>query len=130
MGKLAGLTVATPSSGAYFQFDGRQSEEDIIDRDPDRLFDTVRSRYHRAMHLDIGTVQHLKPVMLMRFPPGVALIVRTVQVERDQIRLVFRRLDPLEKDDVTTLTVKWPVPLSKGLTERALLEGVIYRFIE
>src|SRR5438067_1222307 len=40
-----GLTVVTPFSGTYFQFDGRQSEDDITDHDPQRLVELkIRAR--------------------------------------------------------------------------------------
>ena len=44
-GRIAGLTVGTPSD-IYYQFDARrESEDDIIDRDPDRLeFDVAPYR--------------------------------------------------------------------------------------
>lgn len=129
-GRSEGLVVATPSD-AYFRFDGRQSEEDIVGRDPNRVMDLVRTRYHRAMHLDIGTVAKVSPVMLMRYEPGVKLVVDRVLVERERVRLVLHKKTPEEDlGFATALTVQWPVPLSRNLDERALIEAVIYRFVE
>ena len=44
--RRAGLVVVTPFGGTYFQFDGRQSEDDIVEHDPQRLFETVTTTYH------------------------------------------------------------------------------------
>ena len=41
-------------SGAHLQFNGRDSESDIIEQDPDRLADVVRNTYVRSLDLDIG----------------------------------------------------------------------------
>jgi hypothetical protein len=35
-----------------------------------------------------------------------------------------------EQDQLTSLTVKWPVPLSKSLTERETIENLIRVFVE
>ena len=116
------------SSGTYYQFDARRdSEEDIIERDPNRLVSILRQQYHRSMHLDIGTVQDVEPLMLVRYEPGVELIVRRVQIERDQVRLLFHK--DRKADLATTLTVRWPVPLSKELTESSLIDDVLTRFV-
>ena len=126
-GRIAGLTVGTPSD-IYYQFDARrESEDDIIDRDPDRLLSQLRTQYRRSTHLDIGNVQDVEPVLLVRYEPGVRLVVRKVQFERDRVRLVLNK--PEDSDMATTLTVRWPVPWSKDLTEATLIDGVLSRFI-
>lgn len=125
-GKIAGLTVTTPG-GTYYQFEAlRDSEEDIIERDPNRVIATLRNQYRRATHLDIGSVQDVEGLMLVRYEAGVELIVGKVQVERDRVRLSFHKD---RKDAVTTLTVKWPVPLSNDLTEAPLIEDLLARFV-
>jgi hypothetical protein len=99
------------SSGTYYRFDARRdSEEDIIERDPNRVVSMLRKQYHRGTHLDIGTVQDVDPLMLVRYEPGEELIDRSVQIERDQVRLLFHK--DRKADLATTLTVQWPVPLS------------------
>ena len=55
------------------------------------------------------------------------LIVSHVQIERDCVRLLLRQ--DRKSDLATTLTVKWPVPLSKELTESSLIEGILTRFL-
>jgi hypothetical protein len=130
-GKRDGLTVVTPSAGIYFQFDGRDSEDDIIDPDPQRVFDTVGKTYLRAYSLDIGTYQKVEPVLLARHEPGAELIIRSVRVESDVVRVLFDDAAAAGKGDVaTTLTVKWPVPLSSAFTERSLVENLIRRFVD
>jgi hypothetical protein len=126
-GRVAGLTVGTPSD-TYYQFDARrESEDDIIERDPNRLLTQLRTQYRRSTHLDIGNVQDVEGVLLVRYEPGVRLVVRKVQFERDRMRLVLNK--PEDSDLATTLTVKWPAPWSKDLTEATLIDGVLSRFV-
>jgi hypothetical protein len=129
-GKVTGLTVATPSLDVFYRFEGRQSQDDIVDRDPNRLVDLVRAQYQRAMHLEIGTVSSVAPLTLMQYPKGVELMVRTAQVERDRVRLTLRGSDPGQDDLATSLTIQWPTPLSAAFTERILVESLILQFLE
>lgn len=125
--RVAGLTVGTPSE-IYYQFDARRdSEDDVIDRDPNRLVSQLQTQYRRSTSLDIGNVQEVQAVMLVRYEPGVTLVVRKVQFERDRVRLMLHK--PEDSDLATTVTVKWPVPWSKDLTEATLIDGVLSRFI-
>ena len=66
-------------------------------------------------------------MMLVRYEPGVELFVRDVQFGRDHARLMLHK--DRKGDLATTLTVKWPVPLSAELTESALIDNVLSRFI-
>ena len=126
-GRVAGLTVGTPSD-IYYQFDARrESEDDVIDRDPNRLLSQLRTQYRRSTHLEIGNVQDVQAVLLVRYEPGVRLVVRKVQFERDRVRLMLNK--PEDDDLATTVTVKWPAPWSKDLTEATLIDGVLTRFI-
>lgn len=125
-GKVAGLTVATPS-GVYYQFDARRdSEDDIVGRDPNAVVTALREQYRRSTHLDIGNVKDVETVMLVRYEPGVVLVVRKVLIERDRVRLMLHNQ---AGQQATTLTVKWPAPLSKDLTESAVIEGVLDKFL-
>lgn len=126
-GRVAGLTVVTPSD-TYYQFEARRgSEEDVMERDPERLVSLLKSQYRRSTHLDINNGQDVVPVMLVRYEPGVKLVVDSVSVERDRVQLRFKK--PLDDDLATTLTVKWPAPLSKDLTEAYLIESALARFV-
>ena len=126
--RVSGLTVVTPTGTSYYQFDARRdSERDIIDRDPNGIVSEMRKQYFRSMHLDIGTVQDVEPLMLVHYSPGVALIVRKVQIERDRVRLYFHKDG--EAELATTLTVKFPTPLSNELTESPLIDDAITRFV-
>ena len=127
-GRQAGLTIATPE-GRYYEFDGPGSDEDIVDDSPNRVVDEMSTRFVRAYHLDIGIVKTITPLSLRQYEPGVILIVDSIKVERNRIRFAFRRPD---EDDAfaTSLTVEWPIPLSKTLRERDGIEGVLERFIE
>jgi hypothetical protein len=126
--RVSGLTVVTPTGTSYYQFDARRdSEEDIVDQDPNGIVSKLRKQYVRDMHLDIGNVQDVEPLMLVRYSPGVALIVRKVQIDRDRVRLHFHKDG--EADLATTLTVKFPTPLSNELTESPLIDHALTRFV-
>jgi hypothetical protein len=126
--RVSGLTVVTPTGTSYYQFDARRdSEDDIVDQDPDRIVSEMRKQYFRSMHLDNGATQDIEPLMLVRYSPGVAFIVRKVQIDRDRVRLYFHKDG--EADLATTLTVKFPTPLSNELTESPLIDGALTRFI-
>jgi hypothetical protein len=126
--RVSGLTVVTPTGTSYYQFDARRdSEDDIVDQDPDAIVSKMRTQYIRSMHLDNGAVQDIEALMLVRYSPGVALIVRKVQIERDRVRLYFHKDG--EADLATTLTVKFPAPLSNELTESPLIEDALTQFV-
>lgn len=126
--RVSGLTVVTPTGASYYQFDARRnSEEDIVDQDPNGIVSKLRKQYVRDMHLDIGNVQDVEPLMLVRYSPGVAFIVRKVQIDRDRVRLYFHKDG--EADLATTLTVKFPTPLSNELTESPLIDDALTRFV-
>lgn len=74
-----------------------------------------------------GAVQEIEPVMLVRYSPGVVFVVKQAHVERDRVRLDLHKEG--ENDLATTLTVKSPAPLSKDLTESALIESALARFV-
>ena len=125
-GKIAGLTVATPSD-IYYQFEARRdTEDDIVGRDPNAIVTALRAQYRRSTHVEIGNVTDVEPVVLVRYEPGVVLFVRKVRIERDRVRLMLYNK---AGDEATTLTVKWPVPLSKELTESAIIERVLDTFL-
>jgi hypothetical protein len=125
--RIIGLTVAT-ASGKYYQFDARRdSERDIVERDPDRIVAALREQYYRGRHLDIGPSQDVETLMLVRYEPGVEFVVRKIAIERDRVRLFFHK--DHKAGLATTLTVKWPAPLSKEFTESSLMNDVLSRFV-
>jgi hypothetical protein len=126
-----GLTVVTPNQGVFFQFDGRQGKDPVKDRDPQRILDAVNVTY-QGDGLDVRSYRRLEALFIARYDAGAALVVRTVRVDRDIVRLGFAEATgPNGADDlVVTLTVKWPVPLSKSFSERGLIENQIHRFID
>jgi len=126
-GRVAGLTVGTPSA-TYYQFEARrEAEEDVLANDPNVILSTLRGQYRRSEYLDIGHVQDVEPLMLVRYEPGVELLVKKVQIERDRVRLLLHK--DRASDLATTLTVKWPVPLTKELGESVVIEDVISRYV-
>jgi hypothetical protein len=128
-GKRTGLTVTTPSSGTYFQFDGQYSEPDIVDINPDRLMKRINDTYRRTTMLGESPVQKIEPLLLVRLDPGVELVVKTVQVEFDRVRLTFVKAGDGE-EIATGLSIKWPAPLSAALSERTNLDALIGRFVD
>ncbi|HXD21178.1 MAG TPA: hypothetical protein VN654_29405 [Vicinamibacterales bacterium] len=132
-GKQAGLTIATPE-GQYYEFAAPGPEdEDVVEQTPNEVVDEMSTRFVRAYHLDIGIVKTITPLSLRQFEPGVVLIVDSIKVDRTRIRFAFRRAGEATAAGeafATSLTVEWPVPLSKTLHERDGIEGVLQRFIE
>ena len=125
-----GLGVVTPFSGTYLQFDGRQSQDDIIDQDPQRLVDTIKTTYESDA-LDVRQYQKVEPIVVARYEVGSELLVGPIRIEGNIVRLSL--VNPRSVDDdgqpATELTVKWPTPLSKSLSERQAIEGLIAQFV-
>jgi hypothetical protein len=125
-GRVAGLTVGTPSA-MYYQFDARRdAEEDVVATDPNAIVSTLRDQYRRSAYLDLGNVQDVQAIMLVRYEPGVELVIKKVHIDRDRVRLLLHK--DRNGDLSTTLTVKWPVPLSKELSESAVIEDILDRY--
>jgi hypothetical protein len=126
--RVTGLTVATPTGTSYYQFEARRdSEKDIIAHEPEGVVSQMRDQYLRSRHLDTGAAQDVEPVMLVQYAPGAALVVGKVQIDRDSVRL-YLYMDGAA-DLATTLTIKFPLPLSKELSEAALIEDAIGQFV-
>ena len=131
-GKQAGLTIATPER-RYYEFDGPGSDEDVVEESPNLVMSEMSTRFIRAYHLDIGIVKTITPLSLRQYEPGAILIVDSVKVDRNRVRFAFRRSDEAADEDdafATSLTVEWPVPLSKALRERDGIEGVLLQFVK
>lgn len=130
-GKRDGLTVVTPFEGTYFQFDGRRGRDDIKDTQPQRLKDSVATKYLSDSLLELEASSTIEPIVVNRHEVGVECRVRKIQVSRYTVRLVFAPTSGIdsEQDPLTSLTIKWPVPLSKSLTERDSIEHLIRQFV-
>jgi hypothetical protein len=124
-----GLTVVTPSAGTYFQFDGRRKVDDIVEHDVQRIAPSVTDAYQQSKVFDVGFKQVIEPVMIARYDPGTALIVRDVRVTLDRVRIELSMPEDAGHELATALTVQWPAPLSKSFTERANVEALITRFL-
>jgi hypothetical protein len=126
-----GLTVVTPSQGMYFQFDGRQGRDEVIQRDPQRILEAVNVEY-QGDGLDVRSYRKLEALLLTRYDAGARMIVKSVKIDRDVVRLGLAEVAGSNGEDdlAATLTVKWPVPLSKSFSERGLIETLIRRFID
>jgi hypothetical protein len=126
--RVTGLTVATPTGTSYYQFEARRdSETDIIAPEPEGVVSQMRTQYFRSRHLGTGAVHDVEPVMLVQYAAGAALVVGKVQIDRDSVRLY---LYPEGAADLaTTLTIRFPMPLSKELSEAPLIEDAIAQFV-
>jgi hypothetical protein len=131
-GKRDGLTVVTPSEGAYLQFDGRRGRDDIKETEPQRLKDAVATAYVGESLLALEASRTIEPIVINRHEPGVECVVRKILLSRYTVKLVFASRSGIDgdQDPLTSLTVKWPVPLSKSLTEREAIENLIQVFVE
>ena len=131
IGKRDGLTVLTPSDGVYFQFEGRYGRQDIVVRNPQQIIDAVATEY-QGDTLDVRSYRKVEPIMIVRHDPGVALVVTKVQFERDAVRLMLAEStgSAAKENSETAITVRWPAPLSKSLSERQLIEGLFGWFVD
>ena len=128
-GKLAGLTVAT-HAGQHYEFDGPGTDEDIAEATPNRVMDQMSARFYRSSHLELNNVKAITPRVLKQFDPGVVLIVESVKIERNRIRLEFSQSSNEKTGFATSLIVEWPAPLSKQFHERPGIESMIRRFVD
>jgi hypothetical protein len=125
----SGLTVVTPFAGTYFQFDGRHKVDDVVEHDVQQLFKSVSVAYRKDKLLGEGFIQKIDPVMLTLYDAGVALRVNAVRVDRDFVRLTLVQAAGDDEDVATSLTVKWPAPLSKSFSERGNIEAIIQQYL-
>jgi hypothetical protein len=130
--KREGLVVATPSAGTYFQFDGRDSELDIVGRDPQQIIDRIGEVYRRSETLEIGFYLRIEPLLVVTYQPRGLLVVKDVSVERNRVRVSFTTAAPDAPPDqlATALTIQWPTDFSTALTERSSIEGLIRQFVD
>jgi hypothetical protein len=126
-----GLTVVTPNRGVYFQFDGRQGRDEVVQRDPQKILEAVNVAY-QGDGLDVRSYRRLEALLLTRYDVGAKLIVKSVKVDRDSVRLGLAEAAGSNSPDdlAATLTVKWPIPLSKALTERPLIENLLRQYVD
>jgi len=125
-GLREGLVVATPSKGAYLQFDGRQGRGEIARTTVQGFVAAVNAEYE-GDQLDVRQYRKLEAVAINRYDPGVELTVAAVRIEPDQVRF---ELSVPAGDTVTAIRIKWPIPLSKSFTERTLVEQLLQQFVE
>jgi len=125
----SGLMVVTPFTGTYFQFDGRRHVDDVVELDFQKMINSVRAAYRRDRVLDEGWVQDIDPVLVERYEPGGEMLVRVARVERDVVRLELMKTAGTGDEGVTSLTVKWPLILSKPFSERGNVEALIQQFL-
>jgi len=121
-----GLTVVTPFEGTFFQFNGRFRTDDVVESDVEKIAPLVTVAYRKDRLVD-SSVQVIEPVMLARYDPGVELIVRAARIQKDIVRLELVRDG--EEELATTLTVKWPLYISKSFSERGNVEALIQAYL-
>jgi hypothetical protein len=127
-GQHEGLLVATPLRGEYLQFDGRHARDTVTANDPELLVRAVATKYEPDS-LDVRSYRKLEPLAVHRFEPGVELLVSAVRIGRDEVKLEFVQPNG-GKSTMTSLRIKWPLPLSPGFGERLPLEDVLRQFVE
>jgi hypothetical protein len=120
--KREGLNVVTPFNGSFFQFDGRQKSDDVVDGDPQRLVDKVNTTY-QSDSVSVRSYRKIEPQLLHRYDPGVELIVGKVR-----LLLVDAKKD-FGDEPAATLTVRWPSPFSRAFTERDVVEKLILQYL-
>ena len=126
-----GLTVVTPHEGTYFQFDGRQGRDDIAGKDLQAVVNRVTEAY-RGDPLEVRSFQRVEPLLVARYDPGVELVVKSVRIEQDCVKMDLVQLTSPDggQEPVTSITVRWPAPISKSLSERSLIESTFRNFVD
>ena len=124
-----GLTVVTPFAGVYFQFDGRHRVDDVIEHDVQKIAEAAKGAYIKVNLSSEGFTQVIEPVMLAHYDRGVELVVRAAEVNLDTVRLKLSLAADGDDDVVTSLTVRWPAPLSKSFSERGDVEDLIQQYL-
>ena len=128
-GRLDGLVVVTPSNGVYFRFGGRQGREDVETRDVQRIVRSVNEAY-APDEQDVRPYRKVEALAINRFEPGVELVVRHVSIERDEVVFSFSASGRGDRDEpVTTLRIKWPLPISRKFSECSAIEKIIREFL-
>jgi hypothetical protein len=127
--KRDGLFVVTPFNGTYYQFDGRQSKDDLRGADPQRVTDAIPAAY-AGDALDVRSYAKVEPILLIIYESGVELVVSSVRIERDRLRLFL--IDPRAPDSTpaTSLTIQWPTPFTRSFTERQAVDTLIRQYVQ
>jgi len=127
--KRDGLVVVTPFVGTYFQFDGRQSKDDVRGDDPQGMMDAVRAAYAKDA-LEPRTYAKVEPIVITLYSPRVQLVVSSVRIDRDRLRLFLTDPTDGELTAATSLTVQWPTPFSRSFSERRAIETIIRQYVQ
>lgn len=129
-GRRDGLVVLTPSSGVYFQFDGRQGKDDITAPAPQRILEAVGQAYGPEA-LDLRSYRKIEPVAVQQFSVGAKLVVGRIRIDRDAVKVSFVQPGTsLDGEAVTSLTIKWPLPFGKGFSEGDNLDALLRTYVE
>jgi hypothetical protein len=129
-GRREGLTVITPSNGVYFQFDGRQGKDDVVGAIPQRIMAAVTEAYGPDA-LDVRAYRKIEPVAVHQFSVGAKLIVGRIRIDRDTVKVGFVQAgEGMDDEPVTSLTIKWPLPLSKSFSESDNIDALIRTYVE
>jgi hypothetical protein len=129
-GRRDGLTVLTPSNGVYFQFDGRQGKDDIVAPVPQRIMAAVADAYGPET-LDVRSYRKIEPVAVHQFSTGTQLVVGRIRFDRDVVKVGFVQPgNDVHDDPVTTVTIKWPLPLSNAFSERDYVDALLRTYVE
>jgi hypothetical protein len=127
--KRDGLFVVTPFNGTYYQFDGRQKKDDVRGSDPRRVVEAVTAAY-AGDALDVRQYAKVEPIVLTIYEPGVELVVSSVRIDRDRLRLFFTDPRAPESTPATSLTIQWPTPFSRGFSERQAIDTILRQYIQ
>ena len=124
-GRRDGLTVLTPSSGIYFQFDGRQGKDDITAPAAQPIMAAVNEAYGPDA-LDLRSYRKLEALAVHQFAVGVRLMIGRIRIERDSVKVsLMQPGSEGEAEAVTSITIKWPLPFSRSFTEGDNIDALL-----
>jgi hypothetical protein len=103
--------------------------DDVIEQDVQKIARSVLVAYQKEKLLGEGFLQKIDPVLISVYDAGVLLKVSTARVQHDSVRLTFVQAAGEDQELATSLTVKWPAPLSKAFSERGNIEALIQQYL-
>jgi hypothetical protein len=127
--KRDGLFVVTPFQGTYYQFDGRQSKDDLRGADPQSVTDAIPAEY-AGDSLEVRSYAKVEPIILTIYESGVEMIVSSVRIERDRLRLFLTDPRAPESTPATSILIQWPTPFSRSFSERQAVDTLIRQYIQ
>jgi len=80
--------------------------------------------------LAVRSYAKVEPILLTIYEPGVELVVSSVRIDRDRVRLLFTDPRAPETMPATSFMIQWPAPFSRTFSERPAIDTIIRQYIQ